>query len=144
MGQADLTIRKRDGFSLRHHALQKVVRASTLQPYQMEIGIRKPDLQKLWVYGTLERLSSLGFLMDVPYTVSPNVIELYLHLSPDKLFNSDEELREFVVDVICDDPETSPPDDHVEEISNLVVEYKDNPTRLVKMGVEMSSQFQSE
>lgn len=144
MGQADPTIRKRDGFSLRQHALQKVVKASTLQPYQMEIGITKPDLQKLWIYGTLERLSSLGFLMDVPYTVSPNVIELYLHLSPDKLFNSDEELREFVVSVVCDGPEAAPPEDHVAEIGNLVIEYKDNPTRLVKMGVEMSSQFRSE
>lgn len=77
--------------------------------------------------------------MDVPYTVSPNVIELYLNLSPNRLFNSNEEIREFVMIVICDDPETAPPDDHIEEISNLVIEYKDNPTRLAKMGVERLS-----
>jgi hypothetical protein len=106
----------------------------------MELSISRKDLQTLWLIGTLERLSSLGFLQDVPYTLDPCTVDLYLSLNSHYLFDGDGYLKEKVEELILGvDTGDSSVKDEIGEISDLVVEYRNNPSRVSQMGFESMS-----
>lgn len=106
----------------------------------MELSISRKDLQTLWLIGTLERLSSLGFLQDVPYTLDPCTVDLYLSLNSHYLFDGDDYLKGKVEELILGvDPGDSSVKDEIGEISDLVIEYRNNPSRVSQMGFESMS-----
>lgn len=108
---------------------------------QMELSISRKDLQTLWLIGTLERLSSLGFLQDVPYALDPCTVDLYLSLNSHYLFDGDDYLKEKVEELILGvSPGDSAVKDEIDEISSLVVEYRNNPSRISQMGFECISE----
>lgn len=106
----------------------------------MELSISRKDLQTLWLIGTLERLSSLGFLQDVPYTLDPCTVDLYLSLNSHYLFDGDDYLKGKVEELILGvDPGDSSVKDEIDGISDLVIEYRNNPSRVSQMGFESMS-----
>ena len=97
----------------------------------------------MWVVGALERLATLGLIgPDVPLKLTANAVEDYLQIDEHRelLFESDFEIASIFTALANDecDPELQNPED-TKPIIDLLLEYKDNRTEIVKYA--LSQQF---
>jgi hypothetical protein len=97
----------------------------------------------MWVVGALERLATLGLIgPDVPLKLTANAVEDYLQIDEHRelLFESDFEIASIFTALANDecDPDIQDPDD-IKPIIDLLLEYKDNRTEIVKYA--LSQQF---
>ena len=97
----------------------------------------------MWVVGALERLATLGLIgPDVPLKLTANAVEDYLQIDEHRelLFESDFEIASIFTALANDecDPEIQDPED-TKPIIDLLLEYKDNRTEIVKYA--LSQQF---
>lgn len=95
----------------------------------------------MWVVGALERLATLGLIgADVPLKLSADAVEDYLEIDEHRelLFESDFEIASIFTALANDEAENTNPDD-IKPIIELLLEYKDNRTEIVKYA--LSTQF---
>ena len=95
----------------------------------------------MWVVGALERLATLGLIgSDVPLQLSSNAVEDYLEIDEHRelLFDSDFEIASIFTALAKDESEDTDPDE-IKPIIELLLEYKDNRTEIVKY--TLSNQF---
>ena len=101
------------------------------------------ECKVMWVVGALERLATLGMIgPDIPLKLSSNAVEDYLEIDEHRqlLFDSDFEIATIFTALANDecDPEIQDPDD-LKPIIDMLIEYKDNRTEIVKYA--LSNQF---
>ena len=99
--------------------------------------IDKKTCQLLWVYGALERLSTLGFIENPQMQIAQKAIDLFVQIDENReiLFDKDEHFIS-LVKLVCKDFNTQ--EDQVDDILDLVRAYKDNRTQLVQFSLEKS------
>ena len=92
------------------------------------------ECKVMWVVGALERLATLGLIGDnIPLQLSSNAVEDYLEIDEHRelLFESDFEIASIFTALAKDESEDTDPDD-IKPIIELLLEYKDNRTEIVK------------
>jgi len=99
--------------------------------------IDKKTCQLLWVYGALERLSTLGFIENPQMQIAQKAIDLFVQIDENReiLFDKDEHFIS-LVKLVCKDFNTQ--EDQVDDILDLVRAYKDDRTQLVQFSLEKS------
>jgi len=102
----------------------------------MNAQLSVDECKVMWVVGALERLATLGLIgPDVPLKLSANAVEDYLYIDEHRelLFESDFEIASIFTALANDecDPEVQDPED-IKPIIDLLLEYKDNRTEIVK------------
>lgn len=103
----------------------------------MDLLLNRNGLRTLWIIGTLERLSTLGYLQEVPLCIPSSYIDLYLGLSPESLFEGEDDLRETLrVLILEQDERNAASEEEINTIADLVLRYKEDPIGLVKEGAE--------
>lgn len=88
----------------------------------------------MWVVGALERLATLGLIgPDVPLKLSADAVEDYIQIDEHRelLFESDFEIASIFTELANDEAENTNPDD-IKPIIELLLEYKNNRTEIVK------------
>lgn len=95
----------------------------------------REKLQKMWLVGTLDRLSSMRFILNCPYRLREGCNDLFLCLDPDKLFSSDEELMDVLKSLLRDD---TPGGEAISEqeassIGDLILNFKDDPEAITQI-----------
>jgi hypothetical protein len=93
------------------------------------------ECKVLWVVGAAERLATLGMLSpDIPLRLSSDAVDDYLEIDNhrDILFNSDFEVASIFNELaqIGNEEEVEP--DDLRDIVDLILEYKNNRTEIVK------------
>jgi hypothetical protein len=102
------------------------------------MNLTPAEIQVLWVVGATERLATLGFLnSNLPVQISPDSIDLFIEIDDnrDKVFPYDE-----AIGLIFRAMAKSECDEEISEynlnlIIDLILEYKNNRTELVKMAL---------
>lgn len=99
--------------------------------------IDKKTCQVLWVYGALERLSTLGFIENPQMQITQKAIDLFVQIDENReiLFDKDDHFVS-LVKLVCKDFNTQ--EDQVDQILDLVRAYKDERTQLVQFSLEKS------
>lgn len=99
--------------------------------------IDKKTCQVLWVFGALERLSTLGFTENPQMQITQKAIDLFVQIDENReiLFDKDEHFIS-LVKLVCKD--FNVPEDQVDGILCLVRAYKDDRTQLVQFSLENS------
>ena len=91
------------------------------------------DYKVMWVVGALERLATLGLIgAEIPLQLTPDSIDLYVEIDNYRqhLFQSDIEIVTIFSTIAREETET--PDEDIEAVVNLLLEYKNNRTEIVK------------
>lgn len=103
------------------------------------------DYKLLWVVGAAERLATLGLIgKDVPYTISSDTVDEYLKIDNRRhdVFESDFEIAQiFHTLVRVNANEDDIDDENVEDIIDLLIDYKNQRTDLVKYALCNSEVF---
>ena len=103
----------------------------------MKTSIR--EWQVIWVVGTLERLVHLGLISGPTDHIAPDAIDLYLKLDENvNDFLYDDELKELARYVIIDTCDQSPPQKTIDDITTLLLEYKNNRNELLRYALNHS------
>jgi len=92
------------------------------------------EIKVLWVVGALERLASFGFLgKDVPIQLTSEAIDDFITIDENRheIFADEDEIGEIFKCVIGDD-DVECADDEIQPIIDLILEYKNNRTEMVK------------
>lgn len=99
--------------------------------------IDKKTCQLLWVYGALERLSTLGFIENPQMQITQQAIDLFVQIDENReiLFDKDEHFTSLIKLVLKD---FNAPTDQVDHILDLVRAYKDERTHLAQFSLEKS------
>ena len=100
--------------------------------------LSKEKLQKLWLVGTLDRLSSMGFITNCPFRLRDQCNDLFLCLDPDKLFQSDHDVVESLRVIIKEDTPGGDtiPDWETLAMGELILSFKEDPQTLAKIYLE--------
>lgn len=98
------------------------------------------ECKVMWVVGALERLATLGLIgPDIPLKLTSDALENYLEIDEHRelLFESDFEIASIFNALANDecDPELQNPEDS-KPIINLLIDYRDNRTEIVKYALE--------
>ena len=96
--------------------------------------IDKKTCQVVWVYGAMERLSTLGLLQDHGMQITQGAIDLFLQIDKNRdiLFDKDEHFV-LLVKLMC--IAFNVQGDQIDVIIKMVREYKDNRTKLVQLSL---------
>ena len=100
------------------------------------------ECKVMWVVGALQRLATLGMIgPDIPLKLTPEAVDDYLEIDNhrDLLFESDFEIATIFNALAKDECDPEPEPDDVDAIVDLILEYKNNRTEIVKFA--LSNQF---
>jgi hypothetical protein len=91
------------------------------------------EMKILWVFGALERLATLGLIVETPYQVTQDGIDTYLMIDEqrDNLFSEDVELKHIVTHLITENVGYAD-SDLIEGFYHLLKDYKNERERIVK------------
>ncbi len=101
---------------------------------QLSIG----ECKVMWVVGALQRLATLGMIgPDIPLKLTPEAVDDYLEIDNHRniLFESDFEIASIFTALAKDECDEEPEPDDVEAIIDLILEYKNNRTEIVKFAL---------
>lgn len=89
----------------------------------------------IWVVGALERLGGLGYLSEVGYKVTEETIDHYLGLDEirDYLFENNYQIFIIVMSLL---EESNMSKEQIEEVYNLVIDYKENRKKVFVYAME--------
>ncbi len=96
------------------------------------------ECKVMWVVGALERLATLGVIgPDIPLQLSADAVEDYMEIDNHRnlLFESDFEIASIFTQIVECECEDEPEPDDVEAIIDLILEYKNNRTEIVKFAL---------
>lgn len=106
-----------------------------LELKKMNAQLTIDDCKVMWVVGAAERLATLGmFNSDVPLQLTAEAVDTFIEIDKyrDKLFPNDFEVAQiFKVMATCESAEEIE-DDDMSRMIDLILEYKNNRTELVK------------
>lgn len=102
----------------------------------MNKNVSIDECKVMWVVGALERLATLGLIgPNIPMQLTSDAVDDYVMIdnNRDLLFESDFEIANIFTALANDecDPDIQDPDD-TKPIIDLLLEYKDNRTEIVK------------
>ncbi len=108
----------------------------------MNAQLSVDECKVMWVVGAAERLATLGMLSpDIPLRLSADAVDDYLEIDNhrDILFESDFEVASIFNALASDvnDEEVEP--DDLRDIVDLILEYKNNRTEIVKYALSHQS-----
>ena len=91
----------------------------------------------IWLVGATERLATLGLLYETPLKITQNTIDLFLEIDEyrDHLLKDEYELIDILKTMIVSESEEEVDNSTIQEITKLVLEYKNNRTELVKFAL---------
>jgi hypothetical protein len=92
------------------------------------------NLQILWIAGCLERLATLGFFEEeVPYVLSSEAVDTYVKVDENRhSIITDDEVKEIIPVYVRITSDLPMKDDDIDIITELVLQYKNNRTEMVK------------
>lgn len=94
-------------------------------------------LRRLWLIGTLCRLSSLRFTSGCPYSLGSAGNDLYTALDPKTIFQSEEDMFQCLVEMVRSDRcMKGASTEEMEALGDLVLSFADCPETLVKIYLE--------
>ena len=98
------------------------------------------ECKMLWIFGALERLQSLGFMNGPMYRVAPKAIDMFIEIDEcrDFLFQTDEEVLDLFKLVVKMESEEQPDEVEMNQLCELVLEYKNNRDVMMKFALEHS------
>lgn len=102
------------------------------------------ELKVLWVVGAAERMATLGLISsNVPMQVTQDSIDDYLVADDcrDVIFSSDKEVAEIFDIMARKESEEDIDDEDMDNMIDLLLEFKNNRTNLVKYALCVSNVF---
>ena len=96
------------------------------------------ECKVMWVVGALERLATLGVIgPDIPLQLSADAVEDYIEIDNYRnlLFESDFEIASIFTQIAKDECEDEPSPEDTEAIIDLILQYKNNRTEIVKFAL---------
>jgi hypothetical protein len=96
------------------------------------------ECKVMWVVGALERLATLGVIgPDIPLQLSADAVEDYIEIDNHRnlLFESDFEIASIFTQIAKDECDEEPNPDDVDAIIDLILQYKNNRTEIVKFAL---------
>lgn len=98
------------------------------------------DCKVLWIFGVAERLQSLGFIDGSGYRIAPKTIDLFIEIDEHRndLFPDDEEVVELFKTMVKMESEVQPDEHDLNQMCELVLEYKNHRERMMKFALEQS------
>jgi len=96
------------------------------------------ECKVMWVVGALERLATLGMIgPDIPLSLTSDAVEDYMEIDNHRnlLFESDFEIATIFNALSKDECVEEPNPDDVDAIVDLILEYKNNRTEIVKFAL---------
>jgi hypothetical protein len=100
------------------------------------------ECKVMWVVGALQRLATLGMIgPDIPLKLTPEAVDDYVMIDNHRniLFESDFEIASIFNALAKDECDEEPNPDDVEAIVDLILEYKNNRTEIVKFALSHQS-----
>jgi hypothetical protein len=104
----------------------------------MNAQLSIPQMKVMWVVGALERLATLGVIgPDIPLQLSADAVEDYIEIDNHRnlLFESDFEIASIFTQIAKAECEDEPTPDDVDAIIDLILQYKNNRTEIVKFAL---------
>jgi hypothetical protein len=105
---------------------------------QLSIG----ECKVMWVVGALQRLATLGMIgPDIPLKLTAEAVDDYLEIDNHRniLFESDFEIASIFTALAKDECDEEPSPEDTEAIIELILEYKNNRTEIVKFALSHQS-----
>jgi hypothetical protein len=105
---------------------------------QLSIG----ECKVMWVVGALQRLATLGMIgPDIPLKLTPEAVDDYLEIDNHRniLFESDFEIASIFNALAKSECDEEPSPEDTEAIIELILEYKNNRTEIVKFALSHQS-----
>ncbi len=96
------------------------------------------ECKVMWVVGALERLATLGVIgPDIPLQLSADAVEDYIEIDNHRnlLFESDFEIVSIFNALSKAECEDEPTPEDVDAIVDLILQYKNNRTEIVKFAL---------
>jgi hypothetical protein len=96
------------------------------------------ECKVMWVVGALERLATLGMIgPDIPLQLSADAVEDYMEIDNHRnlLFESDFEIVSIFNALSKDECVPEPEPEDVDAIVDLILQYKNNRTEIVKFAL---------
>ncbi len=104
----------------------------------MNAQLTVDECKVMWVVGALQRLATLGMIgPDIPLKLTPEAVDDYVMIDNHRniLFESDFEIASIFEALAKDECDEEPEPDDVEAIVDLILEYKNNRTEIVKFAL---------
>ena len=99
------------------------------------------ECKVMWVVGALERLATLGLIgPDIPLQLTGSALDDYLQIDEHRelLFESDFEIASIFTAIANDESKNTDPDE-IKPLIELLLEYKNNRTEIVKYALSHQS-----
>jgi len=99
------------------------------------------ECKVMWVVGALERLATLGLIgPDIPLQLTGSALDDYLQIDEHRelLFESDFEIASIFTAIVNDESKNTDPDE-IKPLIELLLEYKNNRTEIVKYALSHQS-----
>ena len=94
-----------------------------------------PEMKLLWIVGAAERLATLGMLSpDIPLKLSADAVDNFIEIDEHRnlLFPNDFEIAQIFKTIARSDNEFEVEEEDTNQIIDLILEYKNNRTEIVK------------
>ena len=94
-----------------------------------------PEMKLLWVIGAAERLATLGMLSpDIPVKLSADAVDNFIEIDEYRnlLFPNDFEIAQIFKAIARSENEFEVEEKEINQIIDLILEYKNNRTEIVK------------
>lgn len=104
-------------------------------PETMNAQLSAGECKVMWVVGAAERLATLGMLNpDIPFHLSADAVDDFIEIDNhrDILFESDFEVACIFNAIARDGNEDDVDPDDLRDVVDLILEYKNNRTEIVK------------
>lgn len=100
--------------------------------------LKRKECQLVWIFGALERLTSLGMISGFNYYITDPALFLEVDENRDLLFDDDSVINS-IVDVVCRKKGNMTDVSDIKCVICLVKEYKNNRVELMKFALESVS-----
>ena len=94
-----------------------------------------PEMKLLWIVGAAERLATLGMLSpDIPLNLSADAVDYFVEIDNHRnlLFPNDFEIAQIFKAIARSENEFEVEEEDTNQIIDLILEYKNNRTEIVK------------
>lgn len=94
-----------------------------------------PEMKLLWIVGAAERLATLGMLSpDIPLKLSADAVDNFIEIDEHRnlLFPNDFEIAQIFKAIARSENEFEVEEEDTNQIIDLILEYKNNRTEIVK------------
>lgn len=102
---------------------------------EIKMNLSISESKVIWVVGAAERLATLGLLSpDIPTRLTADAIDDFIKIDQDVdlLFSSDYEVASIFREIASIHNEREVDEDDMRSVVNLILEFKNNRTNLVK------------